>query len=147
MTFGFVSKRMFFDTRRVTKAVDRATRKVLSRFGSFVRTAARDSIRTRKRVSQPGQPPSSHTGLLRRFIFFGYEPRRKSVVIGPMRLNAKTGDAPAALEHGGRSRVTSGGRRRKRIVRTVTITQRPYMRPALAREQPKLPGMWKDSVK
>ena len=84
---------------------------------------------------------------MKRFIFFAYEPRRRSVIIGPVRLNQKIGDAPAALEHGGRSQVASGSRRRKRRVRTVTIRPRPYMGPAFEAERPKLPAMWANSVK
>ena len=49
----------------------------------FVRTTAQHSIRKRKSVSRPGQPPSSHVGTLRRLIFFAYEPAKKNVMIGP----------------------------------------------------------------
>ena len=144
---GIVTKQMFFDRKAVTSRVDKAARKVLSKFGAFVRQRAKTSIRKRKRISAPSQPPSSHTGLLKKFIFFAYDRERDSVVIGPERLNQKTGDAPPALEHGGRSRVTSGGRRNKRVVRTVTIRQRPYMGPAFEKEKEGLPKLWKDSVK
>ena len=140
-------KGLFFDSAKVQAATSRAERSVLSRFGAFVRTRARTSIRKRKKPSEPGQPPSSHTGILKRFIFFAYEPQRRSVVIGPARLNQKIGDAPAALEHGGRSQVVSGSRRRKRQVRTVTIRPRPFMGPAFEAERPKLPAMWANSVK
>lgn len=141
-----VTKQMFFDRKAVTSRLDRATRKVLSRFGAFVRTSARHSIRKRKRASAPGEPPSSHTGLLRRFIFFGYDRDRRSVVIGPQRLNQKVGDAPHALEYGGSSTVVEGlrGRRRKRRIK---VAARPYMGPAFEREKPKLPAMWANSVK
>ncbi len=142
-----VTKQMFFDTKAVKGAVDRATRKVLSKFGAFVRTAARHSIRKRKAVSSPGGPPSSHTGLLRKFIFFGYDRQRRSVVIGPQRLNQKVGDAPHALEYGGTStllRQGYGGRARKRKIR---IRARPFMGPAFEQEKPKLPTMWRNSVR
>ncbi len=141
-----VTKQTFFDRKAVTGAVDRATRKVLSRFGAFVRTGARHSIRKRRRVSDPGEPPSSHTGLLRNFIFFGYDRDRRSVVIGPQRLNQKVGDAPHALEHGGTSTVVEGlrGKRKKRRIR---IAARPFMGPAFEREKPKLPAMWSSSIK
>ena len=140
-------KGLFFDSAKVQAATTRAERRVLSRFGAFVRTRARTSIRKRKKPSEPGQPPSSHTGLLKRFIFFAYEPQRRSVVIGPVRLNQKVGDAPAALEHGGPSKVVSGSRRRKRQTHTVTIRPRPFMGPAFEAERPKLRGMWANSVK
>lgn len=135
------TKGLFFDRPAVANAVDRATRRVLSRFGAFVRRGARSSIRKRKAISQPGSPPSSHTGLLKRNIFFIYEPQRANVVIGPILLNTGT-DAPALLEHGGS--VTR--RRRKRRVR-ATYRARPFMGPAFERERPKLPAMWKDSVR
>ena len=144
---GFKVTRLFFDRKAVKNAVDRGKRKVLSKFGAFVRQRAKTSIRKRKRTSAPGQPPSSHTGLLKKFIFFAYDRERDSVVIGPERLNQKTGDAPPALEHGGRSRVTSGSRRGKRMVRTVTIRQRPYMGPAFEKEKEGLPKLWKDSIR
>jgi len=81
---GMVTKQMFFDRDKVRKRTDAGTRRVLSRFGAYVRTTAKHSIRKRKRISEPGEPPSSHTGLLRRFIFFGYDRDRRSVVIGPI---------------------------------------------------------------
>ncbi|HOM77081.1 MAG TPA: hypothetical protein PLE88_11240, partial [Anaerohalosphaeraceae bacterium] len=57
---------LFFDSPKVIRAVDKSTRKVLSRFGAFVRRTAKQSIRKRKKSSTPGTPPSSHTGLLKR---------------------------------------------------------------------------------
>ena len=94
------AKGMFFDRKTVTSAVDRAERRVLSRFGAFVRRGSRSSIRRRKRISEPGMPPSSHTGLLKRNIVFVYEPRQSGVVIGPTLLGKGT-DAPQLFEHGG----------------------------------------------
>ncbi|MBT6485996.1 MAG: hypothetical protein HOK71_15220, partial [Planctomycetaceae bacterium] len=88
-----------------------------------------------------GQPPSSHTGLLKRNIFFVYEPNRSNVIIGPIQLNSGT-DAPALLEHGG---TVSGQRRKKRV--RMTYRPRPFMGPAFERETPKLPQMWRDSVR
>ena len=142
----FVTKQMFFDKAPVLRAADKATRRVLSRFGAYVRTTARHSIRKRKAASRPGRPPSSHTGLLRRFIYFGYDRGRKSVVIGPQRLNQKVGDAPAALEHGGVSTIVEGLRHRRRK-RRVRIIARPFMGPAFEKEKPKLPSMWANSIK
>ena len=143
MAIGMDIKKMFFDRKAVIGKVDKATRKVLSRFGAFVRTTARSSIRKRKKIAPPGSPPSSHTGLLKKFIFFGYEPARNSVVIGPVRLSRKPGDAPHALEHGGKSTVVGGNRKKRR----VKIAARPFMGPAMAKEKPKLPAMWRGSVR
>lgn len=137
---------MFFDRKAVLGAMDRATRRVLSRFGAYVRTTARRSIRRRKRPSQPGRPPSNRTGLLKKFIYFGYDPSEKSVVIGPVRLNRSIGDIPAVLEYGGKSqRIESRrGRWKKRSIR---IQARPYMGPAFETEQSQLPALWKGSVR
>jgi len=139
---GMVTKSMFFDTAKVKKAVSSGTRKVLSRFGAFVRTAARHSIRKRKAVSEPGQPPSSHVGLLRKLIYFGYDPTRRSVVIGPTPLHG-TAEAPPLLEYGGRTRRR--GRKGRNVM--ASYRARPFMGPAFEREKPKLPAMWRDSVK
>ena len=136
------TKALFFDRQRVLNATSRAERRVLSRFGAFVRQRSRTSIRPRKGTSPPGSPPFSHSGLLRRNIFFAFDPSARSVVIGPIRLNAKAGLAPHLLEHGGSTTVRRGGRLRPAVYRP-----RPYMRPALEAEQPKLPTLWKNSIR
>jgi len=140
------AKGMFFDAPKIVRSVDAATRRVLAKFGAFVRTAAKSSIRKRKKASVPGSPPSSHTGLLKKFIYFGYDATKRSVVIGPARLNSTAGTAPEALEYGGTSRITTY-RREKRTTVSAKIATRPFMRPALAKELPKLPAMWTNSVK
>lgn len=122
----------FFDTERVMKKVDAATRRALSRVGAFVRTRARTSIRKRKDVSQPGQPPSSHEGSLRRLIFFAYDQSAKSVVIGPVPF--RKGEAPSLLERGG----TVGRKGRAHRYRP-----RPFMAPALAAEAKQIPAAFK----
>jgi len=135
---GLKITHLFFDSAKVVRSVDKSTRKVLSKFGAFVRRTAKQSIRKRKTSSAPGAPPSSHTGLLKRFIFFGYDPQKRSVVIGPERLDQKNTDAPHTLEYGGRTTVD-----KKRI----KISARPFMGPAFEKEKPNLPSIWKDSVK
>lgn len=133
------AKGNFFDRSAVTRRVDVATRRVLSKFGAFVRRRARSSIRKRKRVSRPGEAPTSQTGLLRNWILFSYEPASNSVVIGPAALREKQGNAPEVLEHGGSIVTSKGGR--------ISIQPRPYMGPALEKELPGLPRMWQDSVR
>jgi len=137
-------KGLFFDRKRVTNAVDRTTRRVLSKFGAFVRTRAKTSIRKRKKSAPPGQPPSSHTGLLKKFIFFGYDQHQQSVVIGPVKLNAKGQEVPHVLEEGGRTAISYGRNRGKRI----RVEARPFMGPAFEKEkQESLPDMWRDSIR
>jgi len=140
---GFKITKLFFDKKAVRDKVDAGTRRVLSKFGAFVRRTARGSIRKRKKPSPPGQPPSSHVGLLKKFIFFGYEPAKRSVVIGPVRLSQKgRGEAPHLLEYGGTGTIQRKGKRRRAKIRA-----RPFMAPAAEKEHPKLPAMWRDSVR
>ncbi|MCC5786883.1 MAG: hypothetical protein JJU33_09300 [Phycisphaerales bacterium] len=141
-------KAMFFDRPRVQRAVSHANRRALSRAGAFVRTRARTSMRKRRGTSRPGQPPHAHEGSLRRMILFGYEPTRESVVVGPVGFRSST--APNVLEFGGRTTVVRrrrSARRGQRVIKTrVRIAPRPYMAPALEKERPKLPALWRDSV-
>jgi hypothetical protein len=138
--------RAFFDVKKVAAAAEKTEKRVLSRFGAFVRRGAKSLIRKRKRPAEPGKPPSSHTGVLKRFIYFAYERRRHSVVIGPIALSGKIGDAPRALEHSGRSKVVKR-RRGRRVVQAVDVEAHPFMSPAFEKEKPKLPAMWRDSVR
>ena len=137
------AKAGFFDRPAVQGATDRATNRNLSRFGAFVRTRSRSSIRKRKAISEPGQPPSSHVGTLKKFIFFSFEPTNKSVVIGPTRTSGR-GTAPEMLEHGGTSAFVAP---RKRRPVTARYRPRPFMTPAFVEEQQKLPDLWRNSVR
>lgn len=148
----------FFDRAPVMRAASKAARRVLSKAGAFVRTTARQSIKNapfderkprgqartnfrRSAISRPGQPPLSRVGTLKRMIFFGYEPERESVVIGPAAVftgTRQTPKAPEALEFGGIVR---------RNGKTYRYRARPFMRPALEAEAPKFPGLFKDSVR
>lgn len=171
---GFKVTSMFFDRQAVTSKVDAATRRVLSKFGAFVRTASRSSIRKRKKASAPGSPPSSHKGQLRRFIFFSYDRSTNSVVIGPERLGS-VGEAPALNEYGGtaqrmRALPRQGGRKahtkaqaaayrrkvlageitppvRQKVKYTAVYPARPFMGPAFEKEKPKLAGLWAGAIK
>lgn len=136
---------LFFDRPAVKRAVDRAKRAVLSRAGAFIRQRARTSIRPRKGSAPPGSPPHSHEGSLRRLILFGYDPRSDSVVVGPVGFRGSV--APRALEFGGKTTVASRRRGGREARRTIRIAARPYMQPALEKERPKLPVLWRDSVR
>jgi hypothetical protein len=99
----------FFDLTAVRTPVDRASRRVLKGFGAFVRRAAKSSVRKRKKASEPGKPPSSHSGFLKRLIVFCYEAAFQNVVIGPLLFGRKVQDGkpvgrmtvPEVLEYGG----------------------------------------------
>lgn len=152
----------FFDKKKVIDAVDRATRKIFSKFGANVRKRAQKSLEYAKGISRPGRPPHAHktitvkktsksTGrvrfrsvsFLREFLFFAFEPSTKTVVIGPARLNSTvTSDALSALEYGGQSVKVERGKRKR-----INIQARPFMGPAAKAETPGLPAMWRDSVR
>ncbi len=146
--FGFKldiegAKAKFFDRKKILDSTSRAERRALSRMGAFVRTKARDLLaKRRKRRSPPGQPPGLWTGLLRKFVFFSYEPSKKSVVIGPTLINGRTGRVPEVLEYGGTEQIEING---KRVA--ARYAGRPYMHPALEIEQKRLPGLLEGSVR
>ena len=174
--FDLRIKDLFFDRQKVIRAVDQATRKALAKAGAFIRQRAKTSIRKRQGPARAGDPPHSHVGLLKKFLFFGYDPASKSVVIGPARL-ARSTDAPHTLEFGGAAgrprqlrigRVgpllrEAYGRVRYGLLRSsaqvaraqeieaerarARIAPRPYMGPALEKERPNLPRQWADSVR
>lgn len=143
------AKGLFFDRAAVMTDADRRQKRVGAIWGAFVRRVARNSIRTRKAVSQPGETPSSHVGLLRQWILFAWDPSSASTIVGPAKLN-KPGMAPAALEKGGAARILErvtigrGGmvQRHGPRWRTVRIRPRPYMQPAGDKGVAKLPGFW-----
>lgn len=149
----------FFDRRAVLGATDAASRRNLSRFGAFARTAARSRIRYRDAISAPGSSPSAHRTMtrpqarrgpgktqgvspLREYLFFAFDTHTRSVVIGPARLAGKLGNAPEALEYGTTSTVRDG-----ESTRTVRIRARPYMAPAFEQAKHELPSIWANSVR
>ena len=134
---------MFLDAPKVVKALDKATRENLKRIGAFIMDDARKSIRPRKKRSKPGNPPNSHAGFLRKGILYGFDVARRSLVVGPIRLNQKSGTAPEALEYGGPSIIDYGPNKGKR----VSIKARPFMVPAFEKNKDELPGLWKNSVR
>ena len=165
-------KDLFFDRQAVQAKADRAKIKNLSKAGAFIRRGARSSIRRRKAVSAPGQPPSAHSKdrvATIKNILFGYDAESESVVVGPVLLNGHqhvggvttSGTTPETLEFGrtvglrekrvGKS-WRSIGRRRPRPgqptrIRRATYRPRPFMGPALAAESETFPDLWFNSVR
>lgn len=140
------AKSKFFDRQIVIDAVNKAERRSLSKIGAYIRTAARSSIRYRKKPSPPGSPPSAHRTMTRRrinkkgqtkiqsvsplreFIFFAYDQENNSVIAGPALLNGQAGaKILMALEMGGTSEIIA--RDGKKI--SITLKPRPFMKPAL----------------
>lgn len=110
----------FFDDAQVMAAVAKKERQALSKFGAFVRTRSRSSLRyigkraaARNEVSAPGKPPFLHRSKsggdspLKALLFFAYDHAEKSVVIGPAVFPSRAksqptgGTIPGTLEKGG----------------------------------------------
>jgi phage gpG-like protein len=140
-------KRAFFDRQAVLKRVDRARRRSLARVGGFTRSTAKRSIRKRKASSSPGQPPSSHSGELRGGIFFAYEDRSDSVVIGP--VGFARSNVPGILEFGGKTtiRQTRLKRAGRPKVQRISIKARPFMGPALVKTSDRLPDAFATAMR
>ena len=168
--------RFFLDYSELLAKVDAAKRKNLSFSGAVLRRSAQESMRYRKKPAAAGQPPSAHKEgkgpLLRKRLFFAFEPATESVVVGPEALPGAKADAPELMERGGtversyyttsRSgrklksaaakaafirKVRAGTIRRERVKKSVTVAARPFMAPTLVRNQAKLQGVWADTVK
>lgn len=140
-------KGLFLDKRRIRESKNRAVVGALAKFGAFVRTRSRTSIRKRKGASEPGKPPHGHgQELLKRNIFFVVEPVAENVIIGPIKLNKPSPLVLQALEHGGETLVMGRGRDEGRLMPTK-IRARPYMQPAFEKELPNAAPLLKDKMR
>jgi hypothetical protein len=166
------AKAAFFDRKRVSSVINRRAFQVNRRFGGFVRRTAMNSLRQRKKAAPPGQPPHSHTKVLKRNIFFFADPNDNNVIIGPAKTNQTffnkdgkpvKGTVPEVLEYGGSIRVFESKprwanvwrrvdlRSRRRIkgqqtrLRRVDIEARPYMRPAFEKGKARLDSFWREA--
>lgn len=130
----------FFDRPRVMKKVKDGTASVLAKAGAHIMTRAKRSIRPRKGSAKPGNPPFSHEGNLRDLIFFGYEKKTDSVVVGPKLSKGGNPTIPQALEFGG----TLTHWRTKKATRYHAF---PYMAPALTAEVPNFPELFSGAIR
>ena len=89
------------NTDAVRNAVKRAAWKNLAHAAAGLRKAAQYSIKTRAASSEPGSPPTTRKGALRRSILFALE-GDSVAVIGPS-VNLIS-DVARAHEHGGKQR-------------------------------------------
>lgn len=155
------ARKLFIDTRKIRRPVDRAKMKVPTRSLARIRLSARQSMKVKQGSAPPGKPPHAHTRLLKDNVFYVWDRRRDAGVVGPVKLN-KPSEAPAILERGGRvvtryALKRAGGRNtrgqfQKDLVesgkkRTVRIAKRPYMGPALIKESPNIAKHWRGSVR
>lgn len=158
-SIDFVIKDWFFNSDNVKKHLSKNERMVLSRFGAYVRTSARHSMKhvpfshqyrpDKTFRSKPGEPPFSHSrggttkdggsrsGGLRYGpfnIIYGYNPETKSVVIGPRKVTSKNDYVPFSLEYGKQDGTVV--RNKRRIDRTVgSVGAISYKETTLTRER------------
>lgn len=126
------------DHAHVTQRVRAGEVRALRKIGFTTRAKAIVSIGPGRGSSRPGSPPTSHLGLIGRFMRYAVDAQHLSVVIGPERLNRKSQNVLSALEKGGNSITTKG--------RTIRIAARPTMVPALVEACRLLPNFLTDSV-
>lgn len=130
----------------VIRAAQDAAEVIGKRFGAFVMTTSRRSIRKPNKAgdpSPPGQPPRAQTKTLKSSIIFAYEPSERAVYIGARILPGRIGkDAPEALEKGGESTTTVRGRRRRQ-----RVAKRAFMVPAVEKRLPELPLLWRNAIR
>jgi len=120
------------DPRKLRHQTQRANIQSLGHAAAAIRLVARRSIKRRKRKSPEGQPPHTRRGQLKRAILYSVDKEKGQAVIGPD--ESIVGTAGAAHEHGG---PYKGERYRKR----------PFMGPALEQIKPRLPKLWRGSVR
>ena len=71
------------ETGKVLKKAKAATIRNLGQAGAYIRGIAKRSIKVSPEPSEPGKPPHTRKGRLKRGILFAVEKARQSVVIGP----------------------------------------------------------------
>ena len=121
-----------FDADGLVARAAKASVDVLRRMGAYIRRAAQSKVRQSRNPSQPGEPPHTRRGALKRGILFGVDRRTNYVVVGPsVRF---VGTSMQAHEFG-------GGYKRERY------PKRPLMGPSLRESAPHLAKMWEDAVK
>lgn len=137
--------RILFDSKAVMSAMDRATKSVFTRFGAFVRGAAKKRLVVKEGSSEPGHAPHLHLGKNAGLgaIRFDYDPFRQAEIIGPVFLFGKKrvgGNRTAATvsEEGGVVLIDG---------KLVDYASRPFMAPAFRAGQRVLPVFWRDVLK
>lgn len=163
------AKTFFKEGEELQRALESAKYCVHFQFGSYVRSDARESIRSRKSSATSGQPPRNRTGLLKDNIYYAVEDSGESVVIGPVRLPRMPEydgmTVPEILEEGGRvtrevnkkllmSLAAAGlwdafwnlkDKRGQKV--TFDYDPHPYMGPAFEENLDELDEMWADSIR
>ena len=114
---------------RVKKAADSATFRNLGHAAASIAKDARQSIERSPEASQPGSPPHTRRGQLKRA--FRYAAEKESAVVGP--LFSMVGTSAAAHEFG-------------EDYKGIDYPERPFMQPALDRALPRFMESWSGAI-
>lgn len=165
-----VQTQFWLNSKAILDKIDEDHRRAFLRFGAFIRTVARRSMRRTKNPqlkSDPGGPPYARRGQVRDLLLFAYDANRKELVVGPKLfqppkplMKAST-TVPNALEQGGtavalppgftltkkQGRGKSAKVQEKTFIApgtSIPIAPRPFMQPALniAIREDKLKRYW-----
>jgi len=132
---GFLPLSMKVKTERafhkVGAAIDKAGAINIYRAAWLVSTLAKASIKTSKAPSQPGQPPTTRRGVLRRAIRYAVYDNKKGAVIGPEASRVDVSARPHEL----------GG-----SYKGQSFLPRPFMHPALKLAAPRFAGSFKGKL-
>lgn len=154
-----------FDASTILWPTNRFVKKLLHRFGGYVRNTQRNSMKRandpphgpRKR-SKPGNPPLRHAANpdIKETVFYYVDPHRKDVIIGMVLLQTKSrvGEMPmpGVLEYGGEALIYSGRWNRRtghagRTVKVVKVLPRPSAVPAFEKAVKKyLPDLIREGI-
>ncbi len=168
-------KNVFFDRPAVMNAMERATFRVFSRFGAFVRRTARKSLRKprQKRIGELTRKERQRFRIQQRLYKAGKRRRKPRRPLAPSEPGKPPRNRTDVLKKfiyfsfdKTRQSVVIGpaamGPRTADVLEyggTVTITTgpnrgkrkhvaaRPFMWPAYEEEEPKLDAMWRDSIR
>lgn len=95
------SAKTLFEPAKPLRLMDRASLRVMYKWGGYARRVARNSIKKRKSAAQPGQPPSRVNDVLRGNIFFAVDQVNRTVIAGPQQVPSLDNNTPRLLEEGG----------------------------------------------
>ena len=119
------------ETKSVLAAEAKADNRALSKAAFAIYKDAKESIARSKEASDPGQPPHSRRGQIKRAIVYSVEKDVGIAVIGPR--ESIVGESGEAHEFGGEYK---GG----------DYPERPFMGPALEKNKDRIAAFWTAEV-
>lgn len=151
--------RWFIDQDKIKRTFERSEERAFKSTGAYIRTIGANSIKVGKKPSAPGLPPKTRRKFLKKNIYFAYDRKTRSVVIGPVtypvinRLQEFGGShafekwfnpaAKAVFTLGGQPKRGGPWKFGGRV--NLTFPARPFMNPAFEKSIAKLPSFWKNT--